>query len=60
MIAIQLPTGKTRWVDSGWWLSLSDEEVRRFYEDNQGSETDPMETGIPSDSNAEEVRADDE
>lgn len=48
MICIQLPTGKTAWVDPGWWLSLSDDQIEAFYERNQGSDTDPLTHGLPS------------
>lgn len=47
MICIQLPTGKTAWVDPGWWLSLSDDQIESFYERNVGSEADPLSQGIP-------------
>lgn len=47
MICIQLPTGKTAWVDPGWWLSLSDDQIEAFYERNIGSEADPLSQGVP-------------
>lgn len=48
MICIQLPTGKTAWVDPGWWLALSDDEIEAFFERNQGSDTDPLAHKHPS------------
>lgn len=39
---IQLPTGRTVNVDTGWWLSLSDKEVEEFFQTNRGSDIDPL------------------
>lgn len=46
MILIQLPTGKTAWVDSGWWLSLSDDDITAFYNRDNGSDADPLSHGM--------------
>ncbi len=54
MICIQLPTGKTAWVDPGWWLSLSDDQIEAFFERNQGSEIDPLSHKSPTAPDEEE------
>lgn len=48
MMRVQLPTGKTAYVDPGWWLSLSDDELKAFYERDFGTEADPLSTELPS------------
>lgn len=48
MMRIQLPTGKTAYVDSGWWLGLSDSEIQAFYERDHGSEIDPLSVPLPT------------
>lgn len=48
MMRVQLPTGKTAYVDTGWWLGLSDDEQKAFYERDYGTEPDPLSTELPS------------
>lgn len=47
MMRIQLPTGKTAYVDTGWWLGLTDDEQQAFYERDHGSEADPLSVELP-------------
>lgn len=48
MMRIQLPTGKTAVVDTAWWLGLTDDEQRAFYERDYGIEADPLNADLPS------------
>lgn len=48
MMRIQLPTGKTAYVKPEWWLGLSDDELKAFYERDYGTEADPLSTELPA------------
>lgn len=48
MMCIQLPTGKTAYVDTVWWLGLSDRQQEAFYERDHGSESDPLGQPFPT------------
>lgn len=56
---IQLPTGRTVNVDSGWWLSLSDKEIKDFFDTAKGSDIDPL-SRYPLSSAVEEEEGDEE
>lgn len=47
-MCLQLPTGKTAWVDTAWWLGLSDRQQEAFYERDYGSESDPLRQPFPT------------
>lgn len=53
MMRIQLPTGKIALVDENWWFGLSDDEVSRFFEQDYGSEVDPLTNKYTEETEAE-------
>jgi len=49
LIRIQLPTGKTAYIKLTDWLDMTDDQVQQFFENDHGSEVDPLITKYTED-----------